>query len=49
MTEQEWSESADPWKMLEFLKGRAGDRKSRLFAVARSCPSRSNTLEENRP
>src|SRR6516162_218503 len=34
MTEQEWSESADPWKMLEFLKGRAGDRKSRLFAVS---------------
>jgi hypothetical protein len=34
MTELEWSESTDPWKMLDFLKGRASDRKSRLFAVA---------------
>jgi hypothetical protein len=34
MTEQEWSESTDPWKMLDFLKGRASDRKLRLFAVA---------------
>jgi hypothetical protein len=36
MTEADWSASADPKAMLEFLRadGRAGERKQRLFAVA---------------
>ncbi|QEL16910.1 hypothetical protein [Limnoglobus roseus] len=34
MTEQEWSISADPTRMLEFLKATASDRKLRLFASA---------------
>jgi hypothetical protein len=34
MTEAEWQVCADPYSMLAFLKGKASDRKLRLFACA---------------
>src|SRR4051794_21634947 len=34
MTEPEWLRCTDPGPMLEFLYGRAGERKLRLFACA---------------
>ncbi|MCE9560795.1 MAG: hypothetical protein K8U57_01945 [Planctomycetes bacterium] len=34
VSEAEWRACAEPWKMLRFLRGKASDRKLRLFACA---------------
>src|SRR5262249_50014625 len=34
MTEQEWLQATDPNPMMEFILGKASDRKLRLFSVA---------------
>jgi putative RNA 2'-phosphotransferase len=47
MTEQEWSRCVERWKMLEFLRYKATDRKLRLFAVA-CCRTVSHLLTDNR-
>src|SRR5258708_15072627 len=39
MTQQEWLAATDPGPMLEFMRGKASDRKLRLFACA--CASRN--------
>jgi hypothetical protein len=46
MTEAEWYASSNPQPMLAFLRGKAGDRKLRLFAVA--CGWRALALGQRR-
>ena len=47
MTEAEWDACADPQPMLKFLRGKATERKSRLFACA-CCRSIWHLLTETR-
>jgi hypothetical protein len=48
MTKTEWLACTDPQKMLAFLRGRASDRKLRLFALACFRPYRYLLVEEAR-
>jgi hypothetical protein len=45
MTEQEWLKATDPQAMLEFLRGKASERKLRLFACA-CCRQLDPTLSD---
>jgi hypothetical protein len=45
MTEEEWLTATNPTPMLEFLRGKASDRKLRMFAVA-SCIKISHLLTD---
>lgn len=47
MTEAEWDACADPGPMLEFLRGKASNRKLRLFTVA-CCRRVWNLMEDER-
>jgi hypothetical protein len=46
MTEAEWLVSADPMPMLEFLEGKASDRKLRLLGVAIARESWDDLLDD---